>query len=159
ATMIYVTHDQHEAMTLADRIVLLNRGHIEQAGPPLELYQTPATRFAAEFMGSPPMNFLPADKLDDGLASEQLRVARDNLDIADWQKLPEQLVVGVRPEALSREGSAPHRLSMQVAWVERTGSDSYVHGRAGETPVVARIGAHQGDDLAPGAQVDLQFSA
>ena len=63
ATMIYVTHDQVEAMTLADRIVVLNAGRIEQVGAPLELYHTPANRFVAGFIGSPQMNFLPPSSL------------------------------------------------------------------------------------------------
>ncbi len=60
STMIYVTHDQVEAMTLADKIVVLNGGHIEQVGSPRELYERPASRFVAGFLGSPKMNFLPA---------------------------------------------------------------------------------------------------
>lgn len=58
-TMIYVTHDQTEAMTMGDRIAVMNHGQIQQVAPPLELYNRPATRFVAEFIGSPPMNFLP----------------------------------------------------------------------------------------------------
>ena len=160
ATMIYVTHDQHEAMTLADRIVLLNRGHIEQQGEPLTLYRQPRTRFAAEFMGSPPMNFLPVEKTPDAFTSASLRVERGRLDIGDWDALPSHLVIGVRPEALrlaDRE-SGPHHLDVEVAWVERTGSDSYVHTRAGDCSVVARVAAAEGERLAAGDTVTLTFA-
>ncbi len=159
ATMIYVTHDQHEAMTLADRIVLLNHGHIEQQGTPLDLYRRPRTRFAGEFMGSPPMNFLSVARQPDALMSPHLRVARGGLRIDDWDVLPEELVLGVRPEALrlAEHSSAPHRLDVQVAWVERTGSDSYVHARAGESSVVARVTASDGERVAAGSTVTLAF--
>ncbi len=159
ATMIYVTHDQHEAMTLADRIVLLNKGHIEQQGAPLELYQRPRTRFTAEFMGSPPMNFLPVEKQSDVLAHREFRVKRGELGIGDWDALPSDLVLGVRPESLrlADQVSGPHRLDVQVAWVERTGSDSYVHSRAGDTPVVARLAAAEAERLSAGSTVTLAF--
>ncbi len=159
ATMIYVTHDQHEAMTLADRIVLLDKGHIEQQGAPLELYQRPRTQFAGEFMGSPSMNLLPVDKRNDALASPHVRVDRGALRLTTWEQLPEQLVLGVRPEAfrLADHAGAPHRLDVQVAWIERTGSDSFVHGKAGETPVVARVSAAEGERLQAGGTVTLAF--
>jgi multiple sugar transport system ATP-binding protein len=161
ATMIYVTHDQHEAMTLADRIVLLNLGHIEQQGAPLELYQRPRTRFTGEFMGSPPMNFLPVEKKPDSLASPHLRVTRSELGITDWDALPGELVLGVRPEALrlADRVTAPHRLDVQVSWIERTGSDAYVHSRAGEIPVVARVAVADGERLSAGSTVTLAFDA
>ncbi len=83
ATMIYVTHDQTEAMTLADRIVVLRAGRIEQTGTPIELYNDPANRFVAGFLGAPSMNFLPADRAGGdpvvtlGIRPEHLRLARD----------------------------------------------------------------------------------
>jgi multiple sugar transport system ATP-binding protein len=88
ATMIYVTHDQVEAMTLADRIVVMNGGRIEQIGSPMELYNNPANLFVAGFIGSPQMNFIPADKLGAtgaatlGIRPEHLAVARDK---GDWK--------------------------------------------------------------------------
>lgn len=159
ATMIYVTHDQHEAMTLADRIVLLNRGHIEQQGAPLTLYREPRTQFVGEFMGSPPMNFIPVEKHADALASPFVRLAREHVRVTSWDALPDSLLLGVRPEALRLAASVsdPHRLDVQVGWVERTGTDSYIHTRAGETAVVARVPAADGERLAAGATVTLAF--
>ena len=111
ATFIYVTHDQTEAMSLADRIVVMGTGVIEQIGTPREVYDKPASRFVAEFIGSPPMNFLPGIVL--------------GLD-APW--------IGVRPEALSIAGSraqdaATVSLSGAISHVEDLGADSYVHVR------------------------------
>ena len=104
-TMIYVTHDQIEAMTLADRIVLLREGKIEQAGTPLDLYERPATRFVAGFLGSPQMNFIPAQlaqsgggwavKVSDG-TSLALPRARDGL--SDGRPV----VLGLRPQHVTR---------------------------------------------------------
>jgi multiple sugar transport system ATP-binding protein len=106
ATMIYVTHDQVEAMTLADRIVVLRAGRIEQVGPPMELYRNPANTFVAGFIGSPQMNFLRAGPL--GLASHTL---------------------GVRPEhlALSRESG---RITGRISHVEMLGSETLVYVRS-----------------------------
>ena len=90
-TMIYVTHDQVEAMTLGDRIALFNGGGIEQVGPPLTLYERPATRFVAGFLGQPQMNFLPMLQLDS--ASRIAFTGRADAVPADW-------VLGVRPDHL-----------------------------------------------------------
>lgn len=160
STTIYVTHDQHEAMTLADRIVLLNRGHIEQQGAPLELYNTPRTQFVGEFMGSPPMNFIAVEKRADALASSHVRVAREHLRSAGWDALPDNLYLGVRPEALRLAESSrdPHRVDVQVGWVERTGTDSYIHTRAGDATIVARVPASDGERLKPGSNVTLAFA-
>src|SRR5690606_148038 len=76
-TSIYVTHDQLEAMTLADRIVLMKDGKIEQMGTPEEIYQTPATLFAAGFIGTPNMNFLPMEASDGMLRSETIQIPAD----------------------------------------------------------------------------------
>ena len=121
ATMIYVTHDQVEAMTLADRIVVLNAGRIEQVGAPMELYNDPANVFVAGFIGSPQMNFLDATKL--GAPGKTL---------------------GVRPEHL-RSRATPVRSPGRISHVERLGSETNVfvatddHGLVttrifGETP-------------------------
>ena len=104
-TMIYVTHDQVEAMTLADRIVVLNAGCVEQAGAPLDLYHEPANRFVARFLGSPRMNMLPGRLLPGEAAYE----------------------VGIRPEHVSLVGPEGSGLRGTVAVVERMGSETFVH--------------------------------
>ena len=108
ATMIYVTHDQVEAMTMADRIVVLDKGNICQVGSPLELYNKPDNLFVAGFIGSPKMNFFTG-KLAAGLGAK---------------------TIGVRPEHIILSGSAPHQGSVELS--EHLGSDTYFHVDAGE---------------------------
>ena len=147
-TTIYVTHDQVEAMTLADRVVVMNNGRIEQVGPPQELYHRPATRFVAGFIGSPGMNFLPARLTNGG---EGL-----HLSVCDGVSLPvpasrtgryaaftnREVVVGLRPEHLTemraspRPGMAPVAAAVDVT--EPMGMETLVHFRLGDTPVCAR---------------------
>ncbi|MBT9492781.1 MAG: sn-glycerol-3-phosphate ABC transporter ATP-binding protein UgpC [Paucibacter sp.] len=118
ATMIYVTHDQVEAMTLADKVVVLNQGRVAQVGRPLELYHRPADLFVAGFIGTPRMNFLPAEALA-GLP----------LLAADLAPLVAAVTLGLRPEhirLLGAEDRAAH-LRAQVRAVERLGAQSIVH--------------------------------
>jgi sn-glycerol 3-phosphate transport system ATP-binding protein len=111
-TMVYVTHDQTEAMTMADRVVLLRNGRIEQVGSPEDLYQRPATAFTAGFIGAPPMNLIPrGDRL-----------------------------VGVRPEHLAIDSSGA--LEAVVESVEYLGADSIVAARAAERILLARLPGH-----------------
>lgn len=121
ATSIYVTHDQTEAMTLADRIVVLNQGRIEQIGTPKELYRAPKTRFVAGFLGSPPMNFFPAELV--GLPSNG------------------GVMLGVRPEKLRLESDSGRSvvLNLDVELVEYLGSKSLIYGRCGSHNLVVEL--------------------
>ena len=133
-TIVYVTHDQIEAMTMADRIVVMNHGHIEQVGTPLELYDRPANRFVAGFIGSPAMSFLdgryriggdsPGVELSDG---SLLPVAECGLQDSDT------VVVGIRPETYVRDEQGPLALGAEV--VEPTGPEIHVFGSLSGTPV------------------------
>jgi multiple sugar transport system ATP-binding protein len=142
ATMVYVTHDQVEAMTLADRIVVMNLGRIEQVGTPLELYHQPANRFVAGFIGSPAMNFLDGTvtasdgnrtgvRLDVGTELEVMlrRPVATGTRVALGIR-PEHLLVGARAEL-------PH-LDGEAVFVELLGSDTLLHVKAGDTNLVAR---------------------
>jgi multiple sugar transport system ATP-binding protein len=128
STMIYVTHDQVEAMTLADRIVVLNHGLVEQQGPPMELYERPANRFVAGFLGQPKMNFLPAYAAAAGGAADLSLtpggppVARVHLGAVPGEGRVE---LGVRPDAIEivPEGGLPAR----VVIVERLGGSTLLH--------------------------------
>ncbi len=141
-TTIYVTHDQIEAMTLADRVVVMNGGIIEQVGPPQELYHRPATRFVAGFIGSPGMNMLPARLQDGGVVLEDgqilpLPAARATRYAAHGTR---PMLFGIRPEHLtaqSRPGGA--LLHSRVSVVEPMGMETLVHLRIGATPCVARV--------------------
>jgi len=123
-TMIYVTHDQVEAMTMADLIVVLSKGRIEQAGPPLELYHRPANLFVAGFLGSPKMNFLPVRPAEGGvrLASGDL-LAMPEASLATAG----ELTLGVRPEHLSLAPEAGAGLAGRVRLVEHLGAEAYLH--------------------------------
>jgi multiple sugar transport system ATP-binding protein len=127
-TIVYVTHDQIEAMTMADRIVVMNAGRIEQAGSPLELYDRPANLFVAGFIGSPAMALLPG-RLEAGAAV-----------LEDGARLPcaspdtgRAVTVGVRPEAWRRDPHGPAALAVEV--VEPTGPEIHVFGRIAGAPL------------------------
>ena len=130
-TTIYVTHDQVEAMTMADRIVVLRDGIVEQAGKPLDLYERPANAFVASFIGSPAMNMLPATVSVDGRTLELHAGGRVGVPGASL-KPGDNLVVGVRPEdfAISEQG-----LRANVISVEPTGSETLCSVDAGGTPL------------------------
>jgi sn-glycerol 3-phosphate transport system ATP-binding protein len=141
-TGIFVTHDQVEAMTLGDRLLVLNAGLVEQVGAPLEVYARPASRFVAGFIGSPAMNFLAARLSPDGAAA----VLADGTGLALPDPRPGEggrdVVVGLRPEHL-REGGRPGEpapLLLAVESVEALGADTIVHGRlGGGEPLAARL--------------------
>ena len=131
ATMVYVTHDQIEAMTLADRIVVMNQGRIEQVGKPLELYYTPAKLFVAGFIGSPAMNFFPAEVE----RAEGAQALVKGATIAPVM-LPlglltpgAKLTIGVRPEHLAIGAPGDFSTTGVVELVERLGKSSYAHVR------------------------------
>jgi multiple sugar transport system ATP-binding protein len=162
-TMIYVTHDQIEAMTLADRIILLKDGRIEQAGAPLDLFERPATRFVAGFLGSPAMNFVPARLAGGGdgpgIEVGDLRLALPPARQAAYAKeTARPITLGIRPEHLARarDGEARAgtvRVSTTVDLIQPTGSRTYITVRLGGNPVVAEVQAH--DVHRPGETVEL----
>jgi multiple sugar transport system ATP-binding protein len=164
-TMIYVTHDQVEAMTLADRIVLLRDGEIEQQGRPLELFERPRTRFVAGFLGSPSMNVLRATLKDLGAGSGQLAVQCGEALL----KIPaaraglvahvgREVLFGVRPEHISRvhdgavrAGLAP--LDVTIDLIQPTGSRTYATFALAGAEVMAELQAH--DVERPGERLQL----
>src|SRR5215208_716476 len=162
-TMIYVTHDQIEAMTLADRIVLLRDGLIEQAGTPLELYERPATHFVAGFLGSPRMNFIPA-KLFGSRDKWQLRLPSElNLTVPRDLDLPankRDILLGIRPQHISRGTGAAMRagharINVKVELVQPTGSRAYITFPIGAVPVVAELDPH--DVHGPGEMIEVDL--
>lgn len=135
ATMIYVTHDQIEAMTLADKIAIFNEGRIEQIGSPMELYRRPANRFVAGFLGMPQMNFFAATPVNG-----ELRLGNGNLlHLPVRIDARDDLTVGVRPEHLRvcEEGDGTgETLNGKLAVVERLGSETYAYV---EVPHVGQV--------------------
>jgi energy-coupling factor transporter ATP-binding protein EcfA2 len=142
ATMIYVTHDQVEAMTLADRIVVMNAGRIEQVGTPLDLYERPANRFVAGFIGSPAMNFLPGRVEAAGQGRARVRLALGpclEVALAAPVEAGTAVTLGVRPEhlRLGAAGDAPTHVGRAFV-VEMLGSDTFVHLREEGGDIVVR---------------------
>jgi sn-glycerol 3-phosphate transport system ATP-binding protein len=144
-TVIYVTHDQVEAMTMADQIVLMNAGRIEQAAEPAEIYERPASVFAAKFVGTPPMNVLPADVLAE-LCPGTLRLppGREALFLR----------VGVRPENIELCASG---VPAEVRAVEYLGAETMIEARVAGTPLLARISGRA--PCAVGERVYLRWPA
>ena len=135
-TTIYVTHDRAEAMTMGDRIAVMNNGQIQQIAPPLEIYNRPANRFVAEFIGSPSMNFLPVD-----LVSPLKLVNRYfSIDLpAAWQESLQQtqaksLILGIRPQHLSIASASESSIQVEVDLVETLGNETYVFARLTAQP-------------------------
>ena len=158
ATMIYVTHDQVEAMTLADRIVVLRGGRIEQIGAPVELYRRPANLFVARFIGSPAMNVIPATVLATG-AMTRLQLASGGEVTVPLPTAPEMqgqpVHLGLRPEDLRLAGPGEATVAGRVSLVEQLGEVqmAYVEVAGVEGPLVAKLPGTL--DLAAGQTVAL----
>jgi multiple sugar transport system ATP-binding protein len=158
ATMVYVTHDQVEAMTLADRIVVLRAGRIEQVGTPLELYNKPANRFVAGFIGSPHMNFLEATVEGTGGGKAVAALASGlKLEIPMETGIAPamRITIGVRPQHV-RIGDGPNSLPAKVRLVEALGAETVIHTDvAGQKMLVVAQGQHS---FSPGAEIRLSLA-
>jgi multiple sugar transport system ATP-binding protein len=161
-TTVYVTHDQVEAMTMGERIVVLKGGEVQQQGAPLEVYDRPANPFVAEFIGSPAMNLLAAEVVAG--ETRGLRIENTVLPLTDAARGPLRaeayggIVLGIRPEhlRLCDENGIPAR----VVLVERTGSDTLIHTPTGHNRVVVRAGDVQAPEIGTGVhlRVDLEHA-
>ena len=139
-TSIFVTHDQVEAMTLADRMIVMNAGRVEQIGRPIDVYADPASVFVAGFIGSPAMNFLTGQRAGDEVdVGGGVRVA---LPPELRAAAPQAITVGIRPEHLVEGSAAGPALRFTVETVEALGADSLVHGAFGDATLVARMEGH-----------------
>ena len=134
-TTIYVTHDQTEAMTMGDRVAILDRGEIIQVAPPLEIYNRPANRFVAEFIGSPPMNFITVKFQSPCLITKgDFRLTLPETWGSALRKYNGRtLILGVRPEHWHLSLPATKNLPAQVEWTENLGNDSYLAVKLIET--------------------------
>ena len=150
-TMIYVTHDQIEAMTLADRIVVLNQGIIQQVGSPLELYNMPANKFVAGFIGSPKMNFLNVKASGGKLEADGIAVADTGFDDA------RPCVLGVRPTDLepAEEGEEP-MFTATVKVTEPLGAEIIIHATVGAQELMLQWPSQQAAHLKPGDRLTLK---
>jgi multiple sugar transport system ATP-binding protein len=162
ATTVYVTHDQVEALTLADRIVVMNKGVIEQVGTPHELYHAPRTKFVAGFIGSPTMNFIPA-RIEEAngrlsaLLAGGIAFALPDSRRERYGRLAgrSQILVGLRPEhitdARSQQGPDAARFDAKIDVTEPMGMETLVYFSIGDTSICGRVnpgaGARDGEML------------
>ncbi len=163
ASMVYVTHDQIEAMTLATTIVVMKSGVIQQIGTPAEIYGRPQNLFVADFMGSPAMNLIKAKATKNG-AGTKIEISRENsapLILTDTQNtnLPENVILGLRPEDIAeasmRSGPQVQTATCLVDIVEPAGADTYVMSKLGGKEVTARLHAETGAQ--PGQLLEFAF--
>jgi sn-glycerol 3-phosphate transport system ATP-binding protein len=141
-TSLYVTHDQVEAMTLAQRVMVMNKGIAEQIGTPVEVYEKPATRFVASFIGSPAMNLLEG----------RISSAGTHFELESGMALPinwyyrgyagRKMTLGIRPEHIGLTSQAEGGVPLVMDTLEMLGADNLAHGRWGEQKMVVRL-AHQ----------------
>jgi len=146
-TIVYVTHDQVEAMTMADRVVVMNAGRIEQAADPITLYEEPANLFVAAFIGAPSMNFVEGRVVrgDGGLefhAPGDVRLAVPASRAATWSPFAgEPVVLGIRPEHAAGAAAPGNTVRVRVRDVEPLGPHTLIIGSAGPAPFVAQVAA------------------
>ena len=177
-TMIYVTHDQVEAMTLGDRIVVMNRGHVMQIDTPINLYERPNNKFVAGFIGNPAMNFVNGVVREAGSEKTEAGTVRSGspkfvADSADWAlDLPARVAgslasargkavtLGIRPEDVSvvaGPGVAPATAAARLDLVESLGNETFIYARAGRDDLTARLSPSQ--QLPPlGSEIVLSFN-
>ncbi len=152
-TTVYVTHDQIEAMTMGDRIAVMNLGELQQLGTPLEVYDQPASLFVASFIGTPPMNFIPATLADGGatVAASGFRMPVPPAFRAAAGRDGQKLVLGLRPENLREAardgGGATVTVTAKVEFVEPLGHEVIVHGRVGDELLVAKVDPHRSPQI------------
>jgi len=155
ATSIFVTHDQVEAMTLADMVVVMNAGRIEQTGAPTRVYRLPATRFVATFIGSPAMNLLPGRVAAPGLVETgggRLAFAIDAFDVARGREVE----VGVRPEDLRFGSEGEIGIRFAPDFVEELGATRLFHGTSAEAPMVVAVAAAAAESAGTTAVADRE---
>ena len=142
ATMIYVTHDQTEAMTLADKIVVLRGGNVEQIGRPLDLYDNPANMFVAGFVGSPKMNFLAARVVNAAAGAVTVELVNQGgahltLPLKDIPTPGTDVILGLRPEHFASAGAGDCDIVLNVDVAEHLGATSYVYvGTGTKEPLI-----------------------
>ncbi|WP_037313762.1 ABC transporter ATP-binding protein [Ruegeria halocynthiae] len=163
ASIVYVTHDQIEAMTLATKIVVLKGGIVQQIGSPAEIYNNPANLFVADFMGSPAMNLIPAQASNSG-SGTQISIARETgetlvLNDARGLSLPQDVILGLRPEDIAeagfRAGAGVQEAACMIDMVEPAGADTYVVSELGGKQVTARL--HAETSAQAGQMLNLAF--
>jgi multiple sugar transport system ATP-binding protein len=153
-TMVYVTHDQMEAVTMADRIVVMRGGHIEQIGSPLEIYDEPANSFVAGFIGSPSMNFIEGRIVERDETVKLATTEGVHWPLPDSARayIGKSVQLGIRPEHISIDTNG---VQAKIVIIEPTGSDTHLQLQAGTQPIVAAV--RDRPSVSPGQSVPLKI--
>ena len=136
SNIIYVTHDQIEAMTLADRIVVLNKGNIEQFGTPSEIYSDPNNIFVAEFIGSPKMNIIKINK-EQITNSNTLKLFNNNITFENF-KFEDDIYLGIRPEDISLKKDHEIQLSVKIDLIENLGFEKIIYSKVSDDQIIIK---------------------
>jgi len=158
ATTVYVTHDQVEAMTLADRIVVMNKGNVEQIGKPLDIYRKPASLFVAQFIGSPTMNALPAEVRQIGSKALTLSCLGKDITLRSQSTtlgVQDYIMLGVRPEDLSLCSEQEAWFSGELTVVERLGSQMFGYVEIGQ-PKMLTVEFPRDSEVEIGQQIHIK---
>ena len=158
-TSVYVTHDQIEAMTLGHRLMVLNDGHVEQLGTPIELYESPATKFVAGFIGSPSMNFFDATISEDGTMANFAGGESMAIDGNFSAHRNKPITIGLRPEHLFISNNESGQLQQRVDMIEHLGADTLVHGTIGNSAVNVTVSIKGIQQIAKGEVLALQIAS
>jgi multiple sugar transport system ATP-binding protein len=158
-TTVYVTHDQIEAMTMGHRIAIMKTGQLQQVGTPLEVYERPANLFVAGFIGTPPMNFIPAT-ITGG------RIVASGFELPMPAALPSpgegrKVIVGIRPENVreAARGGETARVNARVDFVEPLGHEVIVHARIGDDILVAKLDPHRAPEMGSDIGLEIELNA
>jgi sn-glycerol 3-phosphate transport system ATP-binding protein len=136
-TSLYVTHDQVEAMTLSDQLVVMNGGRVEQMGLPIDIYRRPATTFVASFIGSPPMNMLEGEIQSGHVVVGDLKLPAPGLptDLTEGTKV----TIGLRPEDIVVADARDRSMTVEVEFVEELGATRLLHGKFAGQPIIMQV--------------------
>ena len=157
-TMVYVTHDQIEAMTLADRIAIMKEGKIMQLASPNEIYNKPRNLYVADFIGSPSMNFLNGEIKAGEFVLDGITIPLDGYEFEDGSSQEGKAIIGIRPEHIvtgDNLASAAVKTNITVELVEPMGSDTLIYSRLGDTAIHVRMDGQA--DVSPGSEVEIGF--
>ena len=144
SNIIYVTHDQVEAMTLADRIVVLNKGNIEQYGTPNEIYSDPNNIFVAEFIGSPKMNIIKINK-DYIVNSNTFQLFNNKISFNNF-KFEDEIYIGIRPEDISLESNREIQLEVKIELVENLGFEKIIYSKISNNQIIIKSSKNINND-------------
>ncbi|MFC6907213.1 ABC transporter ATP-binding protein [Halalkalicoccus tibetensis] len=154
-TTVYVTHDQTEAMTMADRIAVMKNGTLQQVAPPLECYNQPKNKFVAGFIGSPSMNFLSVRNQNGHLEHNAFSYSLSEATRRQLENAPDDLTLGIRPEDIVSPNNEKNDIESTVSVVEPMGDQSYLYLEVGDDQLTAKVSSD--NDIKSGDKIPITF--